>query len=157
MIIEVIRKDGSDFLLDVEINLNAKAVRELEEFLREIFVEELGRDVKISPDEAWRLFEEHAREEFEQMWIAAEDPWIGTHERDNYVTGWWDLYDGELTKEEEKIIDEAIKRSKTLYDVLVNLGAAFAEANALFDRYFEDAAHFIREGLEVLEKKGLLK
>jgi len=144
MIIELPKKEA---YIEIEVQPAEEAFDEFNKDINEALKAE-GIDLKL-PENLDELSE---TENFGQCWVAYEESWKGDNPERATLTGWWDIYEGELTEEEEEKISKIVKNSKTLRDVLIELHKEFEGADVVYDEYYEDFRYFLKKLIKELKE-----
>jgi hypothetical protein len=168
MTFEVIGERGLAFYPTVEVEIRKEAMPDVTQFLLETIESELLKmfgekweeleESGMSVEDVWELLEKHASFRFSLMLQDVVVPWVGTHPDDGLVMhdrGWW--CDEEITEADEERFNQAFERSRTVRDLLKNANAVFRKARAIFPRHFNLVITSIRDGIEELRRKRLLK
>jgi len=142
--------DLGSFLLEVETEGKGFDDEALEELKRYIVdsLEDRGLDTSIIPDNLDDFMDwvRGISDSFDSYIISYVDSAIGDNPSEAILSGWWDVYEGEIDKEMESVIKEIIEKSETLSDFVSGLRdtSEFADARIVYDYYYDDAEYFAK-------------
>jgi len=148
------KEDGREFMIEVEVNLSSSAYEEFEQAVMEEFRRNDIRDLNIeqlmlNPPRGL----ERVTDDLQQAMIAWEESYAVAYPDEAILTGWWDFYEGDFSKEiDEPIIDNVIKKSKTVSDLEYQLSEDYL-VELLGDVYFDDFEFFVKEAIKKIKRK----
>ena len=120
-----------DFIMEVECLRKKEVIDSALDFLKEYIIEgfeDKGLDISIIPDnlnDFMKWVEDISESAFTKYINSYVVDIICSFPKEGPLTGQWDVYDEELSRETEMLINEIIEKSETLYDFMKELKSAF--------------------------------
>jgi len=152
-----------DYILNVEYyggkSIQNYAIEFLQEYIKDEFRYE-GINVNIIPrnlDDFKKWVKDISGDNFDAYFDSYIESTIGEHSMYAPLTGKWEDFKGNIDKETENIINDVIKKSKTLEDFVEGLKEVFKtnQVEIVYDEYYENAFDFaqliVEDVIESLE------
>jgi len=140
--------DLDSFVLEVGYEEGDVIIEDALKYLKELITdsfEKKGLDTSIIPEdlgdfEEWVTSVSDSLDKYLTYYI---DSAVSDNPSEAILLGWWDIYEEEIYKEMESVIDRIVERSRTLDDLVSGLRDTpeFADARIVYDYSYDDAEY----------------